>query len=815
MLKSMALFFYGAAHACYLAQQGPFGPPAAKLTYAPDRQYDLLNVDVKLEVDYPKRKFWGSTTNTLAPLRTGLSELKLHAGQKLNVSKVTVDGLDAKFRRDNEDLYFPVPTTVRGRKVTVTVHYVSENQRAGGFGSEGGLHWIEPQEGTPNREGFWTQGETNYNRHWAPTWDYPNDFATTSTTVTVQKDWTVIGNGSLTQDVIKGNKRTMRWEMKQPHATYLISLCAGPFDIAKDKWRDIDLWYVVPKGFGSLIPGSFGDTKDMLEFYSTKFGVKYPWPKYAQNAMYDFGGGMENISATTLGFGNLTDERSGFYNMSSLNAHELGHQWFGDLVSCKDWGSTWLNESFATFSEAFYFEHARGKNEYEREIEGQIRGYLQEARRYQRPLATRMYPNDDAMFDSHSYPKGAAVMFTLRKIIGDEGFLKGIQTYLTRHRNSPVESSDLCQSLTDGSGYNCERFFDEWVYKPGHPTIEYSWTYDEAAKSVKVNVKQVQNTASGTPIYTTIFTNIATISGGRTTRTNVHVDAADETFSIASPTKPDAVVFDADVKFLRQMNHTLAAEERLPVVLSNINGVYRSNALISLLEATVSDNDLSAILRVLAADKHQFPVFENLQRLSTVNNPMLRSFWNAELKHKSEARRRYAVLGLRTLGLVGDEQSRLDAMVNAKEQYSVVLAVLNTLPQNSSWPVLSRAAAIPSLRNVIRDAAHEKIIALKRPEAKGMVLAAAKDLIARSPEMAGFGAMRNLERLPYDADVRAVVSLALGSGQSRTVSTATTIASREGDKLLLPALKKAINDTRLNAAAKRRVETVIQELEKA
>ncbi len=259
--------------------------------------------------------------------------------------------------------------------------------------------------------------------------------------------------------------------------------------------------YVVPKGEGWLIDGSFGDTKDMLSFYSKMTGVKYVWPKYAEDAMYDFGGGMENVSATTLQESALTEPREGFHRMASLNSHELGHQWFGDFVTCKDWGQIWLNESFATFMQMMYFEHSRGKTGYDEEVEANMRSYFNESRRYQRPIMTRMYSNPDVMFDSHTYPKGGVVLHTLRKLLGDDVFWAGIKLYLTTNAHTPVESWQLCKAMTDSSGINCEPFFTQWIYKPGHPVLDPTWTWDDSAKQVVVKVQQTQDTSNGTPIY--------------------------------------------------------------------------------------------------------------------------------------------------------------------------------------------------------------------------------------------------------------------------------------------------------------------------
>ncbi|MFY7953778.1 MAG: M1 family metallopeptidase, partial [Armatimonadaceae bacterium] len=473
-------------------------------------------------------------------MRGPLSRLRLHASKHLEILGCSVDGVAATHVREGEYVVVQPkkPISVNARSV-VTVRYKGGNQQGGGFGSGGGWHWMRPTESRPERIGFWTQGETGWNREWMVTWDYPNDFATTETVTSVPADWTVVGNGVEVSNKVAAGKRTVHWKMSQPHATYLISLVGGPFDVRKSKWQDVPLWYVVPKGKANLIDASFSDTPDMMTFFSKVTGVKYPWPKYAQNAMYDFGGGMENVSSTTLGEGNLTDGRDGIRTMASLNAHELAHQWFGDLVSCKDWGTVWLNESFATFYQAYYFEHARGLAAYQREIDGNTRGYLFEARRYRRPIATNFYADPDVMFDSHTYPKGGVVLHHLRRVLGDSAFNAGVNLYLRRHRHQPVETSNLMQAFTDASGINCQPFFDQWILKPGHPVLSYTWDWDSAKREVVVNVKQEQDTTGGVPIYS-IDAQVGILSGEGMVPRPVSLDSASQTLRDSANIRPDA-----------------------------------------------------------------------------------------------------------------------------------------------------------------------------------------------------------------------------------------------------------------------------------
>lgn len=786
MRSSLALLALSCVSVCFA--QSPFEPPQAKVWVEPARTFDLLNIDVTIDVDYAGRTIKGVAVNTLAPLSNGLKQITLHAGPKLEILSVTIDGKPAKFARDGQNLNVTVPSTVKGKASKVAIKYQAIRKTGGGFGSEGGWHWIEPRAGDPYHIGFWTQGETEYNRNWAPTWDYPNDFATSRTTTTVPKEWDVIGNGLMTANVVKGAKRTVTWTMKQPHATYLISLCAGPFDIKKDKWQDRELWYVVPKGKGNLIDGSFGDTKDMLTFFSNRFGFTYAWPKYAQNAMYDFGGGMENVSSTTLGEGALSDPRSGFYNMSGLNAHELGHQWFGDTVTCRDWGHIWLNESFATFVQALYFEHARGYNEYIRQINGDMQGYAQEALRYQRPVITNMYPNPDSMFDSHTYPKGASILHTIRRTLGDQAFFAGIKLYLNRHKHTPVTSPQLAKAFLDASGVDVQPLFDQWLLKPGHPALEYDWSF--ANGKITVNVKQTHNTSKGAPIYV-IPTEVGAIIGDKLVRLPVTLNAASQSFELAVDAEPSAVLLDPDLDFLRIMKHTFAPKEALPIVLYGSSPVDRQDAFNVLCANNPTNADLLDVVAMLEKDKDRFPAIMDLSALANLKREPLRAFWRAELNHACEQRRGNAVRALSMLTPNDEDATRIRGMINAKEYYSVVEAAINTLDPIKDKQLLKSALVIPAWRNRIRDAALIRMAGRDADDVRRAVSAAVKTAAAKTSDFEGNGSVRAMTMLPYGPDLKAPLLAVLRSKQWDMVQIVVAWAGQSKDADLIPDLKAA------------------------
>ena len=721
-----------AAAALAPAQRGqggnPFAAPAASLHYAPDRQYDLLNVYVETAVDYKDRKITGHVVNTLTTLRNGLTELKLMAGPALEITKATVNGAPATFRRDGRSLYVKTAGFKPGVKVDVALDYSSAKAQGGGFGAGGGWHWVQPRQGGSNgpgafgasnlsasvRVGFWTQGETESNSDWVPTWDYPSDLATSETKTTVPADWTVIGNGLLVSKTFdaKAKTATYDWKMTLPHATYLLSLCGGPFDVKKDTWEGVQLWYVVPRGAGRYIDTTYGHTKDMLTFYSSVLGFKYAWPKYAQDGMFDFGGGMENVSATTLGEGSLTEPRDGYFTADSVNSHELGHQWFGDTVTCKDWGDIYLNESFATFMQMIYFEHSRGSASYQWEVEDNSQGYFRESRRYKRPLSTKFYSGPDAMFDQHTYPKGGVILHTLRRMLGDAPFFGGLQSYLNKWQHTPVESAQLRRAFIESTGVNVEPFWKQWIDSPGHPVLDYTWVYEDG--KLKLTVKQTQDTSDGTPVYD-IQSKIGYVAQDQRVAgfmtAPVHLSKTEETFEIAMPSKPLCVVLDPDHDFLREIPTLHWAREELPYILAHShNAPDRSAAMLKMLD-NPSDDEIRRVTDALRADNDPRALtFRSVVQLANLKRPELRSFWMSQLDNPNLARQAQAVQALGQLERDPETTARLRALVNDTAPIQVVINAITALAawdKSANADVIKKAQGIADRRGRIKRVADQ------------------------------------------------------------------------------------------------------------
>jgi aminopeptidase N len=700
-LRSAALFilyliFTASVALSQQAQEpppNPFAAPLAKFQYAPDRDYDLLHVALDMNVDYAKLSFQATVTNTISPLRDGLTLIRFHCGANLNVEAVEIDGRKAAFTHDGDILKIIAPQSlVRANTIRVSIRYTATGEKIDGF------HWVKATSSYPDRAGFWTAGQQMRNRSWIPTWDYPNDFATTETRVTVPASWQVFGNGALKSDSLSADKqtRTFHWQMEQPHATYLLSLAAGQFDIKTADWRGVPLIYAVPKGKGHMIDDTFGETPEMLSFYTDLLGVEYPWPKYAQIAVYEFRGGLENLSATIFGDYLLAGKRIRI--SSGIVAHEIAHQWFGDLVTYKHWGEFWLGEGFAFFfGQLLYAEHWQGKAEYDHQVAGAMRDYFAESRRYKRPLSTNFYESADAMLDQHSYLKGAVVLHTLRRHLGDKLFFEGMRHYLNKYRNTPVDSHDLCDALTEGTGINLEPFFAQWVFKPGHPVLDYTWTWDDTKKEVVLNAKQTQETKDGAPIYDLNLT-VGMISGGRVTREKVEFDQAEQTIRIAASAKPDAVLLDPDHDFLREIP-TLhwSAEEASHILKYAPNAVDRQEAMKMTLAGAPSNDAIKVVVEALRADNGKFPVFRSIERLGELNRPELRSFFREQLTHPAYQRRAQGTL---LLGRLTSDQADIQALrslINDQETYEVIgqaVRVLKNWDAAGNQDIFKKAAQV-------------------------------------------------------------------------------------------------------------------------
>jgi aminopeptidase N len=485
-----------------LAERDLFAPEGTPPRYMPARQYDLQHVKLDLAFDWDEKSVAGSAAHTLTPLLPGLDSLVFHAAG-LDVHKVRVNGAERPFALDPQAQTLTVkldrPYGPADRIETV-IDYAAH--------PVAGLYFMGPDKAYPNKpRQIYSQGESDLNRFWFPVWDSPNDRTTTEVIATVKSPLEVVSNGKLIEvKDLPGGRRTWHWSMEVPHSTYLLSVAIGDFAKVSDQWNGIPVDYYVPKGPKAEEEArrSFGMTPAVLDFYSKATGHPYPYAKYAQAVVIDYmWGGMENISATTQTSRTLHDARAALdVTSEDLVAHEAAHQWFGDLVTCEDWSNAWLNEGFADYFTALFAGHAHGQDELDAQLDGYRRGYLREdSNRYRRPIVTRRYADPFAMFDGHTYAKGALVLHMAHFLLGDEGWWKGIRSYLDRFAGHTVATHDLQEALEDSTGASLGPLFDQYVYGAGHPELKVRWDWQPETHQVHLEIRQTQEVTAETGLF--------------------------------------------------------------------------------------------------------------------------------------------------------------------------------------------------------------------------------------------------------------------------------------------------------------------------
>lgn len=478
-----------------------------------ERPFRLLHTTLDISFDWEKQHVLGKAVLELTPHAYRQDSVVLDAVGFLFHDLRVVGAADTlSYRYDGSKLSIHLPRTCRpGDTLALYINYTArpeENVTGGSMAiqSDKGLYFINPtgqHRDKPTQ--IWTQGETQSNSRWFPTFDQPNVRSTQELRVRVDTQFLTLSNGLLLhQEVHPDGTRTDTWRQTISHAPYLFMLAIGEYAYAEDTWNGIPLGYYVEKDFAPYIRDIFPDAPAMLQFFSDYVGVTYPWEKYSQVVVRDYvSGAMENTTAVIYGeFMQMTareliDERRN----ELIGAHELIHHWFGDLVTCESWSNLVLNEGFANYGEYLWLEHKYGLDEAEHHRRSEFFGYLNEASRKRRALVDFHWAEREDMFDAHSYNKGGLVLHMLRDYLGDPVFRAGIRRYLEQNAFQSVEVHDLRLAMEYVSGRDLNWFFDQWFFQPGHPVLGTQWVYDEKEQALLLNITQVQDPADNAFAY--------------------------------------------------------------------------------------------------------------------------------------------------------------------------------------------------------------------------------------------------------------------------------------------------------------------------
>ncbi|MDA0270886.1 MAG: M1 family aminopeptidase, partial [Chloroflexi bacterium] len=538
------------------ADRAPFVMTGDRPVWGRDRPYRVEHLHLEFSFDLKKRSLHGVATTTFRPRADGLREAVFDAVD-LAIESVTDDAgrplpYTSTDRALRVDLGRARPAS---RSITTVVTYTALPRR--------GLYFNQPEAAYPDRpEQIWTQGQAEDSAHYFPCFDFPGEKFTSEMLVTVPEAWTAISNGRLDSVTRDGRRRTrtFHWKQETPHPAYLITLCAAEFaEVTAASESGVPVQYYGPMGTGDDLVRAFGRTPAMIDFFESKIGVRYPWAKYATVAVHDFiFGGMENTSATTMTDTLLHDRRAHpdfEESADSITAHELAHQWFGDLLTCREWSHGWLNESFATYFDALFVEHHRGWDAFRYNVRQNGDLYLQEdGASYRRPLVQNVFSEPIDIFDRHLYERGSVVLDMLRTDLGDDAWWRAINHYVITHAEGDVLTHDFQRAIEQATGRNVDGFFQQWVWKGGHPEFKAAYSWDAKQKSATVSLDQTQTPDDTLTSIYSVPLEIGFMVNGTFEHRQVRVTDAHHSFVFPLAAEPAFVSIDPAGRVLKTLD---------------------------------------------------------------------------------------------------------------------------------------------------------------------------------------------------------------------------------------------------------------------
>ena len=673
--------------------------------YARTRDYNLQHSRIALRLDADERKIAGDVTHTVSILRDDTSTVAFDS-VGLNIQSVTVNKSPAKFETTAAKLIVSLPATAHpGDKFDIEIKYDAKPSK--------GIYFILPDKNYPDRpKQIWTQGESEDTRYYLPTYDYPNDRLTTETILTVPASFVTVANGKLISITDAGSGlKTWTWKESLPSSTYLITVVAGEFDELKQSLHGLPVMYYAPKGRGDRIAVNYERTPAMIDLFSKKLGVDYPWEKYSQAMVDDFvAGGMENSSATTNESSSLMNPKlvpEFPINEDELISHELAHQWFGDLVTCKDWGNVWLNEGFATFFETVWNESYYPKEQAEFDRWNTMRKWFERTSLYEKPIV-RFDFDDSSEFDENVYDKGGLVLYMLRRQIGEDAFWRSLKHYLEVNRGKNVVTSDLVKAIEESALVEVDRFFNQWIYGAGAPKFDLSYSYDDAKHQVALTVKQTQKVEGRVGIFDVpVEIEITTPSGAKPYNIKVSKDL--ETFALAADSAPVMVLFDKGGHLLKSAEFHKEKKEWLYQLKNASELSDRADATVALGKMKNDDEVVVALGKALQTDKTWGVRDLAADALGRIGTAVASKQLLDALNHNDQPWVRYRIVN--ALGYFKDDASiaaKLESIARDDHSYRArasALQALGLLKSTNAFSILNAAVAADSPDGFLRNAA--------------------------------------------------------------------------------------------------------------
>lgn len=584
--------------------------------YPPSLEIEPIHLDIDLHVEVDARRASGKVTHTLAVRKQGANTLTLDAVD-LDIFEVFDPA-----HRDEDAASKGVSWRYDGKKLTITWPEEEGLERGSEralviryqvIDPDSGLFFSVPDASYPERDRWaCTDHETERARHWLPCVDLPQVRCKLDFHLRADASFTILANGELVQEEPHedGKTKTAHWKLDFPCPSYITCFALGEFSRFDDaSFKDVPVAYFAAKHHSEKdLERSFGRTNAMLDFITGKLDQPYPYPKYYQFALPGIGGAMENISLVSWDDVFVLDEtlaREWTWLVDQVNIHEMAHSYFGDAIVSRDFSHAWLKESWATYMESCWLEHAYGEDELLYDFYRNMHSYFDEADNdYKRPIVTNVFDTSWHMYDRHLYPGGGARLHMLRKQLGDDLFWEGVRLYVSENMGRNVETHDFRRALERTSGVSLVRWFEQWIFSAGYPHVKVEYSWDESDKMATFTITQQQVDAKAEdnptrrevdPVFMMDLEIGWRIKGEEHTST-ITLDRRVHQHTIKMESKPDMVRIDPHNKLVMKLDFDpgqdllLSQLEHAPDVIGRIQAA----------KALVASNKPSRIAAVLA-----------------------------------------------------------------------------------------------------------------------------------------------------------------------------------------------------------------------
>ena len=681
----------------------------APIRHAPNKEFHMVHIDLNFHFNINKKEVIGVATEKIVPLKTDYKTIHLNA-MDMKIEKVNIGSKSLQYNYNGKILAINLDKAYGlNDTLTFSVSYTTIPSR--------GIFFILPDKGYPNRTPqLWSQSESEDAQYWYPCHDYPDDFSTSSLTATVPEDWVVVSNGLLKKELTNksDHTKTFTWVEDKPHVVYLNSIVAGKYKILKAKWDNVPIYYYVEPEYVKDAGTNFSHTPDILKYFSEVTGYHYAWQKLSLSTVTDFTeGGMENVSAITLTDNTFHDKNADpEVSTTDLVSHETAHQWFGDLLTCRSWSHAWLNEGFATFFEALYGRHAFGEDHFNYEMSNDQKQVIQADNRDRQSTVYRRFNNSEDVFSQYIYPRGADILNMLRFVLGDQLFFKGIRHYVHKFQFQNIDTHDFANAMREATGKNLYWFFDEWLYKAGHPDFDVKYNYDSSTHKLMMTVDQTQKVDSLTPVYK-MPVNIYIVTPSQKITKKIWIDSLNNTFTFDIQDKPLMVNFDEGHFLLKELNFKKSVDELVYQLQNDPDLVGRIWA-VDQLEKEKGDGVVNAIVKALKDDKFWGVRAECAAALGKFKDKDSQQALIASLSDKDPRVETNAINSLANFKNADVAKLVKDKFEHDKNYYVKAAAVTSFANVDSAQalPVVEQALNMNSYRQVIRNAALEALIKL-------------------------------------------------------------------------------------------------------